>query len=204
MKKSEQTCHKILGCAEVLFSERGVAGTSLRAIAESAGIQAGTILHHFPGGKDQLFNELVAAIFDQLIAQLAVLEQGERDIRTSITLLASEIWDYFENNPKKARIVLREAMEVNSQAFASGRYQARLIAKAAKVFMQEGVESGHIQPVDAESFMHTVLSHILVFHAAPALTEMIYEESTTATDKTRFLAHIQLMLVIPENEPAMK
>lgn len=193
-KKSDLTRQKILDHAEQLFSEKGMAGTSLRAIAESCDIQAGTILHHFAGGKDELFNELVQSIFDQLIDQLAGIENLSGNLVESILTLASSVWDYFAANPKRAKIILREAMEENSEAFGRGKFQARLISKAAKTFMLEARKKKQLTNINPEMFILNAFSLIIVYHSAPALKNMIFEDTKKAADKDMFLHNIRLML----------
>ena len=190
-RKSVLTRQRILDMAEQLFSEKGVEGTSLRAIAEQADMQAGNILHHFPGGKDELFNELVKTIFDQLINQLSGLGM-QQEMPESLISIASGLWDYFETNPKRARIVLREAMEEHSEAFEQGKIQARLISVAAKSLMDTAVKKKQISKVDAEMFILDTFSLIIIYHSAPALRNMLMED--TVSGKKRFLAQIKKML----------
>ena len=41
---------EILHAAATLFAREGYRGTSMREVATAAGIQAGSLYHHFPGG----------------------------------------------------------------------------------------------------------------------------------------------------------
>jgi AcrR family transcriptional regulator len=51
-----QSREQILKSARDLFAERGYTGTTVRAVAAAAGVQPG-LLHHFFGGKEQLYRE---------------------------------------------------------------------------------------------------------------------------------------------------
>jgi AcrR family transcriptional regulator len=44
----------ILDAARLAFAERGIAGTTIRAVASSAGVDA-ALVHHYFGSKDDLF-----------------------------------------------------------------------------------------------------------------------------------------------------
>jgi AcrR family transcriptional regulator len=50
---------QILDAAARMFGERGYSETTLRQIAESAGMQAGSIYYHF-ASKDQIFDEVLS------------------------------------------------------------------------------------------------------------------------------------------------
>ncbi|WP_067890042.1 TetR/AcrR family transcriptional regulator [Nocardia vaccinii] len=87
----------VLTHAAELFAERGPAATSIRDIAERAGVNHGLVFRHF-GAKDQL----VARVLDELAAEsLAALERsgpGDRSpldvaLRRHLTVLARSILD---------------------------------------------------------------------------------------------------------------
>jgi AcrR family transcriptional regulator len=59
--------------ALALFAQRGVAGTSMRKIAESAGVSPALVVHHF-GSKDGLVRAVDDAVADLFRAQLAQLD----------------------------------------------------------------------------------------------------------------------------------
>lgn len=194
MKKSDLTRLKIEEHAEQLFSERGLAGTSLRAIADSVEIKAGTILHHYPGGKDEIFNKLVQSIFDQLIGELADLEVSGEQLIDSVMILSSSLWDYFDNNPRRAKIIIREAMEENSEAFNLGKFQAKMINKAAKAMLDDIAEFEASPIEDAEVFIFSVLSAVLLYHSAPALLDIIFDDKKAVDNKQRFMSYVESLL----------
>ncbi|MBY8859554.1 TetR/AcrR family transcriptional regulator [Nocardia sp. CA2R105] len=87
----------VLTHAAELFAERGPAATSIRDIAERAGVNHGLVFRHF-GAKDQL----VARVLDHLAAESgAALDRsgpGDRSpldaaLRTHLTVLARSILD---------------------------------------------------------------------------------------------------------------
>ncbi len=58
-KKSEKSRSAILDAALTLFSHQGYRGTSIREIAEKAGISTGNVYHHFPD-KETIFETLLS------------------------------------------------------------------------------------------------------------------------------------------------
>jgi len=70
---------QILAVAARLFSQRGYANTTLRSIAQQAGIQAGSIYHHFDS-KDEIaarvLDEGIAAVTESVRHRLDELPRG--------------------------------------------------------------------------------------------------------------------------------
>ncbi|HEX2758332.1 MAG TPA: TetR/AcrR family transcriptional regulator, partial [Thermoanaerobaculia bacterium] len=58
-KKSEKSQAAILEAALNLFSSQGYRGTSIREIAQSAGVSTGNVYHHFPD-KETIFQTVLA------------------------------------------------------------------------------------------------------------------------------------------------
>ena len=72
---SERREHLVRLAAE-LFAEKGFQATTVRNIAEEAGILSGSLYHHFDS-KESIVDEILSGFFDDLMASYrAVLEQG--------------------------------------------------------------------------------------------------------------------------------
>ena len=65
-ERSAAAIAKVLDAALELFSSQGYRGTSLRQIAERAGISVGNIYHHFPD-KEALYNRLFELYWERLL-----------------------------------------------------------------------------------------------------------------------------------------
>lgn len=68
----------LIDTAATLFRRQGYAATGLNQILEQAGVKAGSLYHHFPGGKQ----ELAAAVVDSAGADIEKLLRSElaRDV----------------------------------------------------------------------------------------------------------------------------
>lgn len=64
-EKSERSQVAILQAALRLFSKQGYRGTSIREIAEAAGLSTGNVYHHFPD-KETLFTTLLGQYFQAI------------------------------------------------------------------------------------------------------------------------------------------
>jgi len=89
---SPDTRATILGEARTLFAAKGYAGTSVRAVAAAAGVDA-ALVHHYFGTKDDLFLAALQVPLDPRevllpVAQGGVDGAGERLLRTFLA-----VWD---------------------------------------------------------------------------------------------------------------
>jgi AcrR family transcriptional regulator len=82
----------IVDAARRLFAERGYVGTSMRAIAEEAGVDAALIVHFF-GTKAQLLTESVRWPFDPEVEMVRVASAGRRDVGEGLARLVIRTWD---------------------------------------------------------------------------------------------------------------
>ncbi|MFC4055989.1 TetR family transcriptional regulator [Actinomadura syzygii] len=110
-----ETREKILAAARDLFAEKGYDGTSLRAIARTAGVDP-ALVHHFYGTKDGVFIEAIRFPVDPaaLLGRAASFPKerfGELMVRTFL-----EVWGDDERR-RPLLGMLRSAM-TNEQAAA--------------------------------------------------------------------------------------
>lgn len=77
--KADGTRQDILAAAAKLFRYKGYAATTLRDVADGAGIKAGSIYYHF-SGKEEILGEVLDCgmrmVTDALRARLAALPEG--------------------------------------------------------------------------------------------------------------------------------
>ena len=78
-EKSEVGRQGILNAAALLFRQHGYSGVSLRAIAQGAGIKAGSIYYHF-ASKDEIVTEIlnagILAVHTKVVAAVDALPDG--------------------------------------------------------------------------------------------------------------------------------
>lgn len=65
LERSEKSKQQILDAALKLFSHKGYGATSVRDIAEEAGLSKGNVYHHFPD-KETIFRALIERYFDAM------------------------------------------------------------------------------------------------------------------------------------------
>lgn len=79
------TKDKILDAALNLFAKNGYHGTSMRAIADSVGIQKSSIYNHFSGKRDiflELFNQLAPINMEEEFFKSKIMNESESPLET--------------------------------------------------------------------------------------------------------------------------
>jgi AcrR family transcriptional regulator len=85
----------ILVAARELFAAHGFAGTSVRAVATQAGVDA-ALVHHYFGTKDDLFLAALELKVDPRVALLPVVEGGTDGAGERLMRLFVSVWDVEE------------------------------------------------------------------------------------------------------------
>jgi AcrR family transcriptional regulator len=76
---------RVLVAAEQLFAEKGLGGVTLRQIGAQAGLNHSSLYHHVPGGKAELFVEVMERIFGRHRAGLtAAIDEAGPSLRTQL------------------------------------------------------------------------------------------------------------------------
>lgn len=108
--KGELTAGRILDAAEVLFAEKGYAGTTLRDVATSVGIRIPSLYNHFPS-KDSLYAAVLERVTGPVVELLSGLvavppESNDRDTHRVI----EEIMDLLSKHPTLPRLLQHETL----------------------------------------------------------------------------------------------
>lgn len=102
-----QTRSRIVAAALEIYRDRGLKGASNLAIARAADVAPATVRNHFPepGG-------LARAVFDEMLAELrvptAAIFDGQEDLRSRVTRLATEMAEFYERSEPWWRAYERE------------------------------------------------------------------------------------------------
>ena len=102
---SERREHLVRLAAE-LFAEKGFQATTVRNIAEEAGILSGSLYHHFDS-KESIVDEILTGFFEDIMASYRrVVEEGGDDPRATIAGLVRTAFGTLE--PHRAAITVMQ------------------------------------------------------------------------------------------------
>ena len=126
--QKEDTRRVILTAAYALFAEQGYARTTMRALAQRAGVGLGTIFKHFPD-KPSL---LVAAFQEDLgrVVQEAFRTLPKRGLKRQLLHLTKKLFDFYAANPRFSRNLIKEGL------FLEGEY-GKILDGQLMAFLQD-------------------------------------------------------------------
>jgi AcrR family transcriptional regulator len=95
---ADETRRRIVEATYALHSERGIAATSMKDIAERAGVSVGTVYHHFPTYPDAIA-ACGAFATAHVPAPTAAIFDGAAGRPERVQRLARALFDYYERQP---------------------------------------------------------------------------------------------------------
>jgi AcrR family transcriptional regulator len=139
-RDKDQTIREVLTAATLLFSEKGLHGTSIRDIERASGVSKGLIMHHF-----ETKENLYAAVQDQLnqsyVTWMAARRDASKDLLDAIETGVGSSLAYLKSNEEFRRIVLWSYLEGQERTTElDKRFTASLMAA-----MQTGQEQGLVR-----------------------------------------------------------
>ncbi|MFH1523705.1 MAG: TetR/AcrR family transcriptional regulator [Chloroflexota bacterium] len=114
LTKGERTHQAIIEAAYELFLQQGYAATSMRQIAEKAGLALGGIYNHF-AGKEAIFSELIIERhpFQQILPVL--LNTPANNIEQFVRSAAKTMVDELGKRPDFIKLMFIEIVEFNGR-----------------------------------------------------------------------------------------
>ena len=114
MNSEDSTKKHILESAYLLFVDRGFSGSSMREIAENAGIKAASIYNHYDN-KEQIFE----AVFIEKHPMFRILEildsiEGET-AEDLLTNASSRLYEELQSEPKLLNLFFVELVEMDGK-----------------------------------------------------------------------------------------
>lgn len=166
----------ILDAAQRVFSESGMAGASIRAIARAAGCDPALIYYHFES-KEAMFLALLDRKMPPVARELELLADPSNTEPTSLRLWrATRVYCRHFGDDSGFRAVLRGQILNGTEGTKDAI--ARHIQRAAKcnwAIIQQGIERGHLRAdlhVPMTAFF-LVRMFMEIFDLVPAISERI-------------------------------
>ena len=137
---------ELLDLAATMFAERGLRATTVRDIADSAGILSGSLYHHFKS-KEQMVEEVLRDFLDWLFERYAEIVASESDPLERVKGLFMTSFEAIEHRHAQVVIYQDEAKRLSSLpqfdfVDARNREQRRMWVEVLK----QGVAEGRFRP----------------------------------------------------------
>lgn len=101
---------EILVVATRLFAARGVAGTSLQAIADGVGVAKPTLVYHF-GSKDKLREEVLTSLLGHWRDELPRMMMAAAGAGPRVDALLGALFRFFLEDRNRSLLILREVLD---------------------------------------------------------------------------------------------
>jgi AcrR family transcriptional regulator len=98
---------EILAIAAELFAERGFAATTVREIADAAGILSGSLYHHFDS-KESMADELVRELLDRVLAAYRRIVASNDDAERMLRDLVREAFSAIATERATVAVMVNE------------------------------------------------------------------------------------------------
>ncbi|WP_085981882.1 TetR family transcriptional regulator KstR2 [Mycobacterium liflandii] len=137
---------ELLGLAAVMFAERGLRATTVRDIADGAGILSGSLYHHF-ASKEEMVDELLREFLDWLFARYLEIVDGEPNPLERLKGLFLASFEAIEHRHAQVVIYQDEAQRLSSQPRFS--YLENRNKEQRKMWvdvLNQGIEEGYFRP----------------------------------------------------------
>jgi len=156
MRDGKATRQRIHDAALTLFVAKGVTETSVRDLAQLAGIAEGTLYRHY-ASKDDLVADLFATNYAAFAQRLSELDSPPLPLRQRLAALVGEICRFHDANPTLFRFLLL----VQHQALPRvGQDQDNPVA-VLRSMVEDGLGKGEIPAADPALATAMVLGLIL-------------------------------------------
>ncbi len=175
-EQAGETRERIFQAALELFSGSGYDGTSVREIAEAAGISK-PALYYYYGSKERLYTEIIQSCFERarLALEPAVREPGP--LRTRLRRTIQAHFDYFAEHRDAMRLLYAAALSVSKDepsfdVWELERPHMEMLADIFREAQAAGETGEKIDPFQTAFWMHGMMNNHLM-----ALTLMGWELS---------------------------
>jgi AcrR family transcriptional regulator len=141
--QKEDTKRIILDSAYVLFAKKGYSKTTMRSLAEQAGIGLGTIFKHFPD-KPTL---LVAAFQEDLskIIQNSFNSLPESGLKRQLLHITKNIFAFYAENPRFSRTLLKEIIFLEGEHGKILHTEIMLFLNEISELIKKAISNGELE-----------------------------------------------------------
>lgn len=137
---------ELLDLAATMFAERGLRATTVRDIADSAGILSGSLYHHFKS-KEQMVEEVLRGFLDWLFARYQQIVESEPNPLERLKGLFMASFEAIEHRHAQVVIYQDEAKRLSSlPQFDFVEVRNKEQRKMWHDLLNEGIEQGCFRP----------------------------------------------------------
>ena len=136
---------ELLALAAKLFAERGYVSTTVRDIADAAGILSGSLYHHFDS-KESMVDELLSTFQNELFTQYDEITSSSLDAKAKVDAVVRASFDAIHDHHHEVAIFQNDAAYLMEfERFGYLREHNVRFQKMWTELLAEGVRSGELR-----------------------------------------------------------
>ncbi|WP_320170891.1 TetR/AcrR family transcriptional regulator [Maridesulfovibrio sp.] len=174
---------RILLAAQEQFGEHGYTATTLKMIADSAGVASGLVSHYY-GNKDNLFLEAGGQLIDEMLQVLTDKAKEGKNGLEALGLFVQSYFDFTMTNRTTFPTLLRSSPFSDEYPHLDRTHIAakfkRLIDRIDE-YIREGIKDGSVREVPLPQTSYLVYGHIVgairTEFLTPFAVEGLFEEA---------------------------
>ena len=195
--KGERTASRLLDVAEDLFARQGYDGTSLRQVAEAAGIKEPGIYNHFPG-KQGLYEAVLFRALNPMAEALSAQLDNAEGLR-DYTDLPSQMTDMLMAHPQMASL-FHQALQGDSNSVGNRLVQGwldELFGQGLNSMQEMGGDSDwESMALNVIAMFNIVTGYVLSQRAFASMTGGDITNSATLEKQKRLLHKVIRAMLI--------
>jgi len=173
--KKDNTENKILEAAHQVFIEKGMDGTRMQEIANTAGINK-ALLHYYFRTKQKLFESIFAKVFEQVFPKIESLIKSDLPIEEKLGVFIDKYIDILLKNPFIPTFILKE-INRDPEFLASVIKSQGINPRQIIEMFQKEMDAGNIRKMDPRELMVNLLGLSIFPFAAKPLMKLVFFEN---------------------------
>ena len=162
---------QLVATARRLFAEKGVENTTIKDIAEAAGVAQGLLYHYFDSKEDLLW--AIVERYNPLPEMRAIFAGAEgRPVRDVLLQAATTAYALVTERQDILRILLREAL---TRPDFQVRFRAlqQIAISIGSDFLRRRIASGELRPHNTQASVRTFAGSIIAIFLSGASADLI-------------------------------
>ena len=164
--KGQQTRSALLHAALQQFAAQGFHGTSMRQVAQAAGLAVGGIYNHF-ASKDELLKAVILEYHPINVVLPALSAVDSDNVEHMLRLIATHFLTTIQARPEMLNILLIELQECQGKHLPE--LLPMILPKAVPLFQQLQAMRGQLRPIEPLKLLRIFFAGLLAF----ALTDRL-------------------------------
>jgi AcrR family transcriptional regulator len=164
--KGTRARDRIVKVAERLLASTGFHGTSMRDVADAAGVPLASVVYHF-AKKEQLYAAVLGEIGAHLVAELTrALEDEDRPWATRLDAVVRSLVGWTASHPGRVKLLLRELLDNPARVARASKLPLAPVLLRLSELVGAGIRAGAFRPMVPETGVLHLVGAVSYFAAA--------------------------------------